>query len=92
MPFLRETFENEPLSNFSEKEKVTYGRTPTGDELNSYQGSPVGSSIRSSARKFSDGNSLRRFLFIVDTEKPSDQHELHDIEYNAVSKTKIHYR
>lgn len=34
--------------------------------------------------RFSEGDSLRRFRFFVEDEKPSDQHELYDIQINTV--------
>lgn len=40
-------------------------------------------SVRTVLSKFSDGASLRLFEYMVDAEKPSDQHELHDLEINA---------
>lgn len=35
--------------------------------------------------KFSDGSSTRLFNFRVDSEKPSDEHTLYDLEENEVS-------
>lgn len=88
---MRELSGNEEIQNLTSREEdniVSYGRTPTGDELiNDQRRGSFGSSIRSSLRKFSDGASLRRYLFVVDAEKPSDQHDIHDIEYNAVSQS-----
>ena len=83
MPFLRETFGNEPASNFGKQEML---RTPGGHALDSGRGSDLGSfnSVPESLRKFSDGASLRKFFFSVHSERPSDEHDIHDIEYNAV--------
>ena len=70
---------------------------PTPSRTNSMYGSLASSvtslkrssflekSIRYTFGRFSDGNSLRLFHFMVDDEKPSDHHYLYDIEINNVS-------
>lgn len=80
MPFLRQTFGNEPVSNFSKKETLL--ATPTGGEIDSSRQGSF-NSVPESLRKYSDGRSLRNFLFSVRTERPSDEHDIHDIEFNA---------
>lgn len=81
MPFLRETFGKEPVSNFGKHNEML--RTPGGQALDSSRGSF--NSVPESLRKFSDGASLRKFFFSVRTERPSDEHDIHDIEFNPVS-------
>jgi len=53
--------------------------------LNTSQASLLERSIRSiRSRAFSDGNSLRKIDFILQYEKPSDEHDLHDIDVDTV--------
>jgi hypothetical protein len=82
MPFLREAFEHEPAVNFAEQEALF--RTPTGDSLRSDRSSL--DSLTEGLRRFSDGSSLRHYFFHTQNEKPSDDHNIHDIEFNAVSR------
>jgi hypothetical protein len=80
MPFLRETFGKEPESNFRKREMLI---TPGGQALD--RGGSYGSfnSLPESLRRFSDGASLRKFFFSVRTEKPSDEHDIYDMEFNS---------
>lgn len=80
MPFLRENFGNEPASNFGKQEALL--RTPGGIALESDRAESF-SSVPESLRRFSDGASLRNFFFSVRTERPSDEHSMYDIEFNA---------
>ena len=86
MPFLREAFGDEPECNFADDSRETLYRTPTGAAADFEQQSSFGS-LPESLRKFSDGRSLRNFLVIVRDEKPSDEHALYDIEWNAKDNT-----
>ena len=53
--------------------------------LNTSQTSLLERSIRSiRSRAYSDGNSLRKIDFILQYEKPSDEHDLHDIDVDTV--------
>ncbi|CAB9500403.1 Sodium/potassium/calcium exchanger [Seminavis robusta] len=81
MPFMRETFGHEPVANFADS-KQAFLRTPGGLAVNDSQRGSF-SSIPESLRRFSDGRSLRQFFFSVRDDKPSDEHGLHDIEFNA---------
>lgn len=81
MPFLREAFGDEPVSNFSDRNQENLLITPSGASLRTQES--IGS-LPESLRKFSDGKSLRNILFKVEQEKPSDEHDIHDIELNAV--------
>lgn len=79
MPFLRQAFEHEPAANFINKE--AWLRTSTRDSLGSGR-----SALDSQIGRHSDhGNSLRHFFFHIHDDKPSDDHNIHDIEFNAVS-------
>jgi len=52
-----------------------------------HRASALENSLRNTIGFFSDGASARRFNFLIDTEKPSDQHEIHDLEINTFEET-----
>jgi hypothetical protein len=79
MPFLTEAFEHEPAANFDEKEALL--RTSSGG---SHSARSSLDSLTDGLRRFSDGSSLRHLFFHTIDEKPSDDHNVHDIEFNAV--------
>ena len=75
IPFLREKalMKHEPSGNFQQKE---YYRTKSISENSIEQARSMG--------RFSDGNSLRKFLFVVNTDKPSQDRSLYTMELNSV--------
>lgn len=92
MPFLRETsLTKEPVGNF---EKAQLMRTKTGElnpnmpptAMSEREGrNPASLEAAKLLGKFSDGLSLRQMDFLVQEEKPSDEHGLYDLEANTVS-------
>jgi hypothetical protein len=85
MPFLTETtLANEPVGNFAEQaETVELSRSFTGRNV-AYGN--IETSIRSALGHYSDHASTRVFRFLMYNEKPSDQHNLHDLEIDAVRR------
>ena len=89
MPFLTESnLVHEPAGNFTEQaETVELSRSFTGQYLTKDgSGNLIESSIRGALGQFSDHSSTRVFRFLMYNEKPSDQHSLHDLEIDAVSR------
>ena len=78
IPFLREKalMKHEPSGNFQQKE---YYRTKSISENSIEQARSMG--------RFSDGSSLRKFLFVVNTDKPSHDRSLYTMELNSVRVT-----
>lgn len=60
--------------------------SPQGDNVSNRK-SLLERSMRHSLNQFPEGYSARFFRFLVEVDKPSEQHEVHDIEYNSFQET-----
>jgi len=93
MSYMMET-KHEPEENFVEKSTNEDGREKQvlrmtisgGAKESSRTSSRFAESIRSFVGKFSDGASTRAFQFLVHEEKPSEQHDLHDFEFDEFAE------
>lgn len=98
IPFMHEKHNlvSEPKGNF---QTVEFFRTKTGEKApmdKQYSSaatadaafvrreSALSQTLRNMVARFSDGVSIRAFEFLLHTEKPSDEHDLYDVEVNTV--------
>ena len=95
IPFLHtSSFGREPEGNFK---RVELYRNSSGEKSSQFlhmdstedrssnRGNLLSTSLRKAGERYMDGSSLRKFLYIMETTRPTDFHDLNEINVSEVS-------